>query len=139
MYLRDLKILDHLEKNINQLSQKDVFNHENYLDIKKLIRERETSEKMNDHFPESIMRAKRALQTEKSFTGIAKTLEELSNGGFIEDRGDGSACYKLMSKEDRTLLFESRFESGNLFLATKVSDQEYDCLMQNDINTHGHT
>lgn len=37
------------------------------------------------------------------------------------------------------MIFESRFESGNLFLATKVSDQEYDCLMQNDINTHGHT
>ena len=36
-------------------------------------------------------------------------------------------------------MFESRFESGNLYLATKVSDQEYDCLMQNDINTQGHT
>ena len=41
--------------------------------------------------------------------------------------------------DDKTLLFESRFESGNLYLATKVSDQEYDCLMQNDINTQGHT
>ena len=47
--------------------------------------------------------------------------------------------YKLKNEEDRTLLFESRFESGNLFLATKVSDQEYDLLMQNDINTQGHT
>ena len=35
--------------------------------------------------------------------------------------------------------FESRFESGNLFLAQKVSDQEYNCLMQNDINSKGHT
>lgn len=120
--MRDIKLLDHLDKNINQLTQKDVFNHENYLDIKKLIRERECSEKMNENFPESIIRAKRALAADKSFSGITRQLEELSNGGFIEDRGDGSACYKLMNKDDRTLLFESRFESGNLFLATKVSD-----------------
>jgi hypothetical protein len=93
---------------------------------------------MTDNFPESIIRAKRALQT-NIYSGKSKTLDELSNGGFIEDRGDGSACYRLSNKEDRTLIFESRFESGNLFLATKVSDQEYDCLMQNDINTHGHT
>ena len=36
-------------------------------------------------------------------------------------------------------MFESRFESGNLYLATKVSEQEYDLLMQNDTNTCGHT
>ncbi len=35
--------------------------------------------------------------------------------------------------------FDSCFESGNLFLAQKVSDQEYNCLMQNDINSKGHT
>jgi hypothetical protein len=40
---------------------------------------------------------------------------------------------------ERTLVFESRFESGNLFLALKVSDNEYNLLMQNDINTQGHT
>ena len=37
--------------------------------------------------------------------------------------------YKLDGIEDKTLIFESRFESGNLYLATKVSEQEYDCLM----------
>ena len=47
--------------------------------------------------------------------------------------------YKLTGPEDRTLMFESRFESGNLYLAQKVSDSEYNLLMQNDINTNGHT
>ena len=37
--------------------------------------------------------------------------------------------YKLKGEDDKTLKFESRFESGNLFLACKVSDQEYDLLM----------
>ena len=40
---------------------------------------------------------------------------------------------------DKTLVFESRFESGNLLIAFKVSDYEYDLVLQNDINTNGHT
>jgi cytosolic carboxypeptidase protein 2/3 len=41
--------------------------------------------------------------------------------------------------EDKTLMFESRFESGNLYLAQKVNDSEYNLMMQHDINTQGHT
>ena len=37
------------------------------------------------------------------------------------------------------LLFDSKFECGNLGLALKKSDNEYDLFMQNDINTKGHT
>ena len=44
-----------------------------------------------------------------------------------------------VDRADKTLLFEARFESGNLYLAQKVSDNEYNLLMQNDINTSGHT
>lgn len=47
--------------------------------------------------------------------------------------------YIVKGPEDKTLLFESRFESGNLFLAQKLSNNEYNLLMQNDINTTGHT
>ena len=50
-----------------------------------------------------------------------------------------SQIHKLDGPEDKTLMFESRFESGNLYLAQKVSDQEYNLLMSNDINTQGHT
>ena len=46
-----------------------------------------------------------------------------------------SQVYKLKDPEDKTLLFESRFESGNLYLAQKVSENEYNLLMSNDINT----
>jgi cytosolic carboxypeptidase protein 2/3 len=44
-----------------------------------------------------------------------------------------------MSEDDRTLVFESRFESGNLNLAIKLADNEYNLFLQNDINTNGHT
>ena len=37
--------------------------------------------------------------------------------------------YKPKDKEDKTLVFESRFESGNLQLANKVNDNEYDLVL----------
>ena len=37
------------------------------------------------------------------------------------------------------LKFESRFESGNLSMAAKVSDSEFNLLLQNDVNTTGNT
>ena len=47
--------------------------------------------------------------------------------------------YYTPKEGDRTLVFDSRFESGNLAIALKVSDTEYNLLLQNDINTQGHT
>lgn len=47
--------------------------------------------------------------------------------------------YKPKGPDDKTLFFESRFESGNLLAAIKINDNEYDLVLQNDINTNGHT
>ena len=48
--------------------------------------------------------------------------------------------YKLKNPEtDNTLIFESRFESGNLRRATKISDTEYDLFLKNDYGTNGFT
>mmetsp|Transcript_43346 Transcript_43346/g.41755 ORF Transcript_43346/g.41755 Transcript_43346/m.41755 type:complete len:192 (+) Transcript_43346:587-1162(+) len=53
--------------------------------------------------------------------------------------GPPLSYYQLESEQDRTIVFESRFESGNLLAALKISDNEYDLVLQNDINTNGHT
>ena len=45
--------------------------------------------------------------------------------------------YKLKNADDTTLVFESRFESGNLSHAIKRSDFEYDLSVKPDYNTHG--
>ena len=37
--------------------------------------------------------------------------------------------YKPAGPEDKTLVFESRFESGNLFSVIKKSDEEYNMLL----------
>jgi hypothetical protein len=90
-----------------------VFGHENFLDIKDLVKERQFLEKYECSESESpLIRARRRL--------LSNQTTDIENN-----------CYQYYKKnaEDLTLSFESRFESGNLFLAQKVSDQEYNCLM----------
>lgn len=47
--------------------------------------------------------------------------------------------YTKKDDNDKTLIFESRFESGNLYSVMKVTDNEYHLCLQNDVNTVGHT
>ena len=37
------------------------------------------------------------------------------------------------------LIFDSRYESGNLRKASKVNNVEYNLWLENDLNTKGHT
>jgi len=46
--------------------------------------------------------------------------------------------YTPKSPDDITLVFESRFESGNLRRAIKVSEGEYDLMCRPDINTNSY-
>jgi hypothetical protein len=50
-----------------------------------------------------------------------------------------SPFYTPTGPNDHTLVFESRFECGNLSMVSKVSDSEYNLLLQNDINTNGYS
>jgi hypothetical protein len=43
------------------------------------------------------------------------------------------------SAEEPTLEFDSRFDSGNLAVAIKKAQYDYDLLLQNDTNTQGYT
>lgn len=47
--------------------------------------------------------------------------------------------YTPESDDDTVLVFESRFESGNLFTAHQVAPFEYDLKLNNDTATNGHT
>ena len=49
------------------------------------------------------------------------------------------AFYEPANDDDTTLVFESRFESGNLRRAIQVYADEYDLILRPDINTRGHT
>ena len=89
------------------------------INIKKLVR---------DHNIESENRDFETLKTTKPM-GNTKKQKELQPTPYYVPQGP----------EDRTLVFESRFETGNLLASLKVSDNEYDLVLQNDINTNGHT
>ena len=47
--------------------------------------------------------------------------------------------YKLKDENDKTLIFESRFESGNLLCAFRTDEEnKYQLFLQNDTNTTGY-
>lgn len=52
--------------------------------------------------------------------------------------GELSPFY-VPGQDDPTLIFESRFESGNLRRAVKIYDYEYDLIIKPDYNTRGNT
>ena len=119
VYARDPKIFDTKNGFVNQRA---AFMHENTLDIKPLIRLNEEKSGNNDNFvrrappPKRIIKTREMLEKEKELEAKAKyKLKELENG--------------QIDRSDKTLLFESKFESGNLYLAQKVSDAEYNLLM----------
>jgi len=47
--------------------------------------------------------------------------------------------YIPSSKDDTTLIFESRFESGNLRRAIQIYENEYNLILKPDYFTTGHT
>ena len=53
--------------------------------------------------------------------------------------GDIVPFYVPQGSDDNTLLFESRFESGNLRRAIQVYEYEYDLILKPDYNTRGYT
>ena len=61
----------------------------------------------------------------------------LSSSPLLSD--NPNPWYRLSSPEDQTLVFESRFESGNLKQAVKAREREYDLIMRADVNTTDHS
>ena len=78
----------------------------------------------NDH---SAIINSRDINGEKSKTVILNTIY-----------GDIKPFYKLRDNDDDTLIFESRFECGNLLCAFKTEKDNYQLYLQNDTNTTGY-
>jgi len=55
---------------------------------------------------------------------------------FLEQKQVVAPYYTPKNTSDTTLIFESRFESGNLLLAVKITNNEYKLLLQNDSLTN---
>ena len=114
IFARDPSIM---ETENGLVNQRAAFSHLNNLDIKHLIRKKES------------------LDGESNVYVISPRSPHLRKKTIVKD----AQIYKLKDENDKTLMFESRFESGNLYLVQKVSEIEYNLLMANDVNTQGHT
>jgi hypothetical protein len=58
---------------------------------------------------------------------------------YTEDTVPLPPSYTLTSPTDTTLVFDSRFESGNLARATRSGQTSYDLLLETDLYTNKHT
>ncbi|XP_020894441.1 cytosolic carboxypeptidase 2, partial [Exaiptasia diaphana] len=93
-------------------------------------------------------------EASSTLAGLCKAAEE--SGQLVYDNAPGSEKYFLHSRvggttipnkpfynvqsaDDHTLVFESRFESGNLKRAIKVGPYEYQLWMRTDMYTVKHT
>ncbi len=65
-------------------------------------------------------------------------LKKKSDVSKSKETKNVSQFYTPTIDNDTTLIFESRFESGNLLAAFKISDNYYQLVVQNDTNTNGY-
>ncbi|KAL9653635.1 hypothetical protein ABK040_009112 [Willaertia magna] len=65
---------------------------------------------------------------------LDQSVQKLSN-----KQNELKPYYTLQNESDNTLVFESRFESGNLRRAIQIFDNEYDLILKFDVNTTSHT
>lgn len=80
------------------------------------------------------------LIDEHNINGDKKDFKNIKTVSMVrKTEGDPVPFYSPTDDKDDTLVFESRFESGNLLAAIKIKDDEYDLILSNDINTNGHT
>jgi len=80
------------------------------------------------------------LVEEHNIDGEKKDFKSMKTGSMSKiSLSAPQPYYTPEDEKDNTLVFESRFESGNLLAAIKTSENEYDLILQNDINTNGHT
>ena len=72
------------------------------------------------------------LIDEHNIDGEKRDFKSMKTGAAMGKQGSSgqpAPYYKLEDDSDTTLVFESRFESGNLLAAIKVADYEYDLIL----------
>lgn len=91
---------------------------------------------LEEFFEPSLCDLNRLPETGSPYKAYLNYIEPGSRAGYLNLP---KRYYTPQNEEDDTLVFESRFESGNLQLAIRKEERTYDLVLQNDINTVGHT
>ena len=161
LYVNSSKMLNNLVYLKTKLNKEGQIILENLINVKKLNRNdnNESDEEDNDKDNENENEEEQPLSDTiennnkngennkiNSFKNINNDDKLLKNISSLEINrpktvfGDKlKPYYKLKNKNDKTLIFESRFESGNLLCAFKTEDENsYQLYLQNDTNTTGY-
>lgn len=70
------------------------------------------------------------LVEEHNIDGEKKDFKSMRTGSMTKmPLSAPQPYYKPENDEDNTLIFESRFESGNLLAAIKIAENEYDLIL----------
>uniref|UniRef100_H2ZTE2 AGBL carboxypeptidase 3 n=1 Tax=Latimeria chalumnae TaxID=7897 RepID=H2ZTE2_LATCH len=94
--------------------------------------------------PTGMEKEPACVNTEES-TLVYATAEGNKEPGFVCSRVGGTRCplkqaaIQLTGDDDKTLIFEARFESGNLQKAVKIGEYEYELTLRTDLYTEKHT
>ena len=84
--------------------------------------------------PEPLLKRSPAIFRKIMFDQTARMFQSNQKGGVVYNVMDPLPA-QISLNDPTTLNFESRFESGNLQLAIKISQFEYELLLETDINT----
>ena len=115
---------------------------ENIINVKKLNNiKNENNSHQNIYFNNNENNKPSTSGSEKLNNNLGNNLRNQTqiNKDNIQNKKEPEPYYTLKSSNDETLIFESRFESGNLLCAFRGDDENsYQLYLQNDTNTTGY-
>ncbi len=115
---------------------------ENIINVKKLNNiKNENNLHQNIYFNNNENNKPSTSGSEKLNNNLGNNLRNQTqiNKDNIQNKKEPEPYYTLKSSNDETLIFESRFESGNLLCAFRGDDENsYQLYLQNDTNTTGY-
>ena len=148
LYINSSKMLTNLIYLKTPLNKDGYINIENLVNINKLNKLYEDDDDFyyEEYNENNIDINKNILKNDEHFDTKSipnkKSLKKKNNIHYNTQNNINrqlSPYYKLKNKNDKTLIFESRFESGNLLAAFKTEEENnYQLYLQNDTNTTGY-
>ena len=146
----DRDIYDKTNNNVNITNEVELYK-------KKINKSEIYEDKSRDNYFKEYLNIKERKETKIDNNNNSSSNNDNFNGNKSDDNnsnrnikkekevqlntiyGDIMQYYKLKDENDKTLIFESRFESGNLLCAFRTEEQnKYQLFLQNDSNTTGY-
>jgi len=111
---------------------KDIFDFRDAPNNKKIVFMRSTKQETEAPTINSLNKDKYLIDNTVDIKKLLKTsssTQDTKGEKRLVEMNGVQPYYSVRGPTDKTLVFESRFESGNLFSAIKVNDNDYNLLL----------